>query len=418
MGYQNDNVAAGSSSSTRATRSSSRPAPQVDASPSLPEPQKLPEAPRGRGRPRNIAPKPAPQKSESPKKRGRPSKRKLTDENQGDDDVVVIESASTPAPRAMGKGKQSVVPAAFAPPHPAAPVVPPVVLQPFLLEQEPPQKQAKVAPSASGSSGAAPEKRAKLWRKQPPKTVSERIGRCLTQRMVVLDRQRVVENDIPQEIVKIAGSTGNVYTVHIKLVPICDCPDSSPTCKHILYVMMKVLKARSDLVYQAALLSSELREIFEKAPPIRSSGEGAGSSAQKPLDEDDCPICYCPFEENGREAVVYCKAQCGTNVHQSCFRQWASTRGEGAVTCVMCRQPWPGDSEPHEALAKGKVNSEGYVNVASELEVIIPPKSLRWLLSHLYAQITPHTTTRHIMAADSDEDIGSGYALPSPRDIK
>lgn len=33
----------------------------------------------------------------------------------------------------------------------------------------------------------------------------------------------------------------------------------------------------------------------------------------------------------------------------------------------MCRQPWQGDSDPQEALAKGKVGSEGYVNVASEL---------------------------------------------------
>ncbi|KAG0136737.1 hypothetical protein HOY82DRAFT_55986 [Tuber indicum] len=366
MGYQNDNIAVGSSPITRATRSSSRPAPQAEAFPSFSEPQKLPEVPGGRGRPRKIAPKPAPQKQEPPKKRGRPLKRKLVDENQDDDDVVVIESASTPAPKAMGKGKQDVVPIAFAPPHPAV-VAPPAVLQPFLLTQEPPQKQAKFAPSASKSSGAAPEKRAKLWRKQPPKAVSERISRCLTQRMVVLDRQRVMENDIPQEIVKIAGSTGNVYTVHIKQVPVCDCPDSSPTCKHILYVMMKVLKARSDLVYQAALLSSELREVFAKASPIHPSGESAGSSAQKPLDEDDCPICYCPFEKNGREVVVYCKAQCGTNIHQSCFRQWASTRGAGTVTCVMCRQPWQGDSDPHEALANGKVNSEGYVNVASEL---------------------------------------------------
>jgi len=224
MGYQNDDTAVGSSS-TRATRSNSRPPPQAEASSSLFEPQKLPEAPRGRGRPRKIAPKPAPQRQELPKKRGRPPKRKLMDENQGDDEVVVIESASTPAPKAMEKGKQSVVHTAFAHPHPAL-VAPPVVPQPVLLTQEPPQKQAKVAPSPSGSSGAAPEKRAKLWRKQPPKTVSERIGRCLTQRMVVLDRQRVVENDIPQEIVKIAGSTGNVYTVHIKQVPICDCPDS------------------------------------------------------------------------------------------------------------------------------------------------------------------------------------------------
>lgn len=95
---------------------------------------------------------------------------------------------------------------------------------------------------------------------------------------------------------------------------------------------------------------------------------------------------------------MYCKAQCGTNIHevhhlplrfsvlyyahfpykknvpsishsfpQACFNQWAATKGTGKVTCVMCRQPWQGDGNAHEALAKGYIGEEGYVNVGSQL---------------------------------------------------
>lgn len=52
---------------------------------------------------------------------------------------------------------------------------------------------------------------------------------------------------------------------------------------------------------------------------------------------------------------------------QACFNQWAATKGVGNATCVMCRQPWQGDGNAHEALAKGEVGDEGYVNVGSQL---------------------------------------------------
>jgi hypothetical protein len=164
-----------------------------------------------------------------------------------------------------------------------------------------------------------------------------------------------------------AGSTGNVYTVRIDRVPRCDCPDGQKngTCKHILYVMDKVLKAPQHLVYQAGLLTSELEEIFAKAP----RGDTAKIAGQKPLDADDCPICFCGFEKG--EQVVWCKAQCGSNIHTACFAQWKKTKGPDNVTCVMCRQPWQeGETEKvAEVLktGKGKVVEGGYVNVADEL---------------------------------------------------
>jgi hypothetical protein len=41
----------------------------------------------------------------------------------------------------------------------------------------------------------------------------------------------------------IAGTTGNIYTIKIALVPTCSCPDSSKgnQCKHIVYVSLCAL---------------------------------------------------------------------------------------------------------------------------------------------------------------------------------
>ena len=128
--------------------------------------------------------------------------------------------------------------------------------------------------------------------------------------------------------------------------------------------MSKVLKARDDLVYQAGLLSSELEYIFEHAPPPASSA----ASTRKPLEQDDCPICYSPFEPNDK--VVWCRAQCGTNFHEKCFAEWARTKGQNHVTCVMCREPWKEDeSVAREKVQRGeaKKGEDGYQNVAGEL---------------------------------------------------
>ena len=246
----------------------------------------------------------------------------------------------------------------------------------------------------------------------------------MSQRLIVLHRSGIASNGQygEQEIFKLAGSTGNVYTVRICTEPACDCPDSSNgrnTCKHILYVMVKVLKAPHQLSFQAGLLPSELRRIFRNAPaPARSgSGSGSGSSSsssssnggggakRKPVGADDCPICFSPIEApvEGRagggssEGVVWCRAVCGTNVHASCFRQWravaaAKTNNNSAgsvngdkVTCVMCRAPWidaDGDGVNVALVfagagaadvfrhAQALVRGEGYGNVASNSDAL------------------------------------------------
>ena len=179
---------------------------------------------------------------------------------------------------------------------------------------------------------------------------------------------------------ELTGSTGNIYSVVISRQPICSCPDGSKgnQCKHILYVMARVLRARYDLVYQLALLSSELQEVFATAPPIDACGDeeaaAGGRGNRKPV-EGDCPICFNEMETGG-EAIVWCKAACGQNIHKACFEMWAATKrrqaggGTPGVTCPYCRTTWEGDEDMVKKIKKeGRPNHEGYVNVADQLGI-------------------------------------------------
>jgi hypothetical protein len=122
------------------------------------------------------------------------------------------------------------------------------------------------------------------------------------------------------------------------------------------------LKAREDVAYQLALLSSELREVLKNAPPIPgvetdpTDAQGEQDGNRKPI-EGECPICYDDLEPR-KDAIVYCKASCGNNVHKDCMQKWISmTRGK--ATCPYCRATW--------AAEDGFEGKLGYVNVAGQL---------------------------------------------------
>lgn len=56
--------------------------------------------------------------------------------------------------------------------------------------------------------------------------------------MFVIDRTRGGTEEAPEETIDLAGSTGNIYSVHIGKLPTCTCPDNQKgnQCKHIIYV--------------------------------------------------------------------------------------------------------------------------------------------------------------------------------------
>lgn len=236
----------------------------------------------------------------------------------------------------------------------------------------PSKKKAKSSPKKSDTT----EKRLKRFRDHAPMNYLDRLHRAQTQRMFVIDRTPAGFIESSEEKVQLAGTTGNVYTVHICQTPSCNCPDAQKgnQCKHIIYVMHFVLKAPDHLQYQLALLSTELQEIFAAAPsPITSatSGETEDGVKRRPV-EGDCPICFTAFEPETEE-IVYCKAACGNNIHSDCFEQWARSQAGKEVKCVYCRSLWQGDEEKVMRIVKNKVsgqqrkNGEGYVNVGAEL---------------------------------------------------
>jgi hypothetical protein len=82
----------------------------------------------------------------------------------------------------------------------------------------------------------------------------------------------------------VLGSTGNVYSVNIGQVPSCDCPDfarSSDACKHVLFVMTRVLRLShsNPVIYQKALLQKELVGMLKTTHTKRSNNDHSNSAA-------------------------------------------------------------------------------------------------------------------------------------------
>ncbi|KAK3488458.1 hypothetical protein B0T13DRAFT_491236 [Neurospora crassa] len=250
-------------------------------------------------------------------------------------------------------------------------------------------KQVEVATTSKKSKKdelalVTDEKRLRRFRDKAPQAFAVIYERATTQRFFVLSRKRIpVWGSLEgfEEEVEIAGSTGNIYTVTIARQPTCTCPmgEKNEQCKHIIYVLARVLRAKYEYVYQLALLSCELEDIFSNAPPIvEGDGDslttGEGDKRRKPI-EGDCPICFNEMEVHKPEEIVWCRAACGQNVHKECFEMWAATKRKQAggskadVTCPYCRSVWEGDDDLIKMIKKGRPTSEGYVNVADQLGI-------------------------------------------------
>ncbi|KAG6196880.1 hypothetical protein E4U50_008061 [Claviceps purpurea] len=215
------------------------------------------------------------------------------------------------------------------------------------------------------------EKRRRRYRPRAPQAFHPVYARALSQRFYVLTRTRCDTDDCPGEVFELAGSTGNVYTVEIGRMPSCSCPHAlkGNQCKHIIYILARVLHAPLDLVYQLAFLSTELREIFAAAPNTGDNSSPLDSTrGQRKAIEDDCPICFSPFDAQSPESIVWCRAACGQNIHQECFEMWAKTKTGSQVTCPFCRSAWEGDPEMVLKVERSRGTiQEGYLNVAEQL---------------------------------------------------
>lgn len=275
-----------------------------------------------------------------------------------------------------------------------------------------PNPAAPVVAKAAKRAKEKPEKRLARYIASPSVATSQRITRAFQHRLYLIDKKLVGEdpNSPTACHFNVLGSTGNVYDVTLEQRPSCTCPDfpRSGLCKHILFVMLRVLKLdRLDpRVWQKALLTSELNELLEIAAVTdgvlasqsvrrrfqeiqRSSGKVEEETAAVPAKtvqreiSGDCPICYEGMEEGtgkAKEPVVFCRV-CGNNVHKDCFEKWSRSTSSsgGQTTCIYCRALW----SESDASKKGKFSSD-YVNLAGASETLasleeLYPESHRWI---------------------------------------
>ncbi|KAK0391808.1 hypothetical protein NLU13_1307 [Sarocladium strictum] len=252
-------------------------------------------------------------------------------------------------------------------------------------------RQSRKEPLAEGESPK--EKRLGYFRTACPQAFYDVYQRAMTQRFYVLERYRVGTPECPQEIVELTGSTGNIYHVHIAKQPKCTCPhaEKGNQCKHVVYVLAKVLNAPFELVYQLALLSTELQQIFENAPPISSPQESRTEDRNRKPIEGDCPICFGELDAEGGESVVWCRAACGQNMHRDCFGMWAKSK-VGDATCPFCRAVWEGDKDLVDTKKIDRRRGqweEGYVNIRDQLPGVTGVRD-----ESTYARWSPYAARR------------------------
>uniref|UniRef100_A0A0E0LCI6 SWIM-type domain-containing protein n=1 Tax=Oryza punctata TaxID=4537 RepID=A0A0E0LCI6_ORYPU len=193
----------------------------------------------------------------------------------------------------------------------------------------------------------------------------------------------------------VLGATGNVYTVTLATTPACTCPDPSVPCKHILFVLLRVLGLSLDeaCVWRQSLRPCQVarlvatptcgegtvmagpraRERFHqlwsaraaaaKAEQSRRRRDDQAAGASGRLDGAACPVCL--EDMSPAAAAMPLLLTCGTcrnSVHGECFARWKRSRGRRAATCVVCRARWRQPSREREK--EQYMNLSAYMNDA------------------------------------------------------
>ncbi|KAL6980097.1 hypothetical protein U1Q18_021746 [Sarracenia purpurea var. burkii] len=197
--------------------------------------------------------------------------------------------------------------------------------------------------------------------------VADRIIRAFGHRLRLLHRS---ESDF-----FVLGATGNVYTVALSETPSCTCPDRATPCKHILFVLIRVLGVSLDdaCIRRTNLRPCQLSRLLN-TPESPESLAGAvvrerfhqlfflarqQASSREPVVEIEdgatCPVCL--EELRAAENVVAC-GRCRNPIHEQCFLTWKKNNRRRSATCVICRARWRNSSSDQETY----LNLSAYVS--------------------------------------------------------
>jgi len=171
----------------------------------------------------------------------------------------------------------------------------------------------------------------------------ERLQRALEQRILLVDQELKSATEM---WFKVLGTSGTTYKVVVSEHQSCTCPDytrRNKKCKHIYFVLRRVLNASDTLVGKEQLTVDELKQLFSGPKIIPTATtmlqEQKGNEVERrPLDEE-CPVCYEPMDQK-KEDIIYCFTTCGYNMHLSCYKRWHNTSRHTTNQCPMCRTVW------------------------------------------------------------------------------
>ncbi|EEF45849.1 mitogen-activated protein kinase kinase kinase 1 [Ricinus communis] len=212
--------------------------------------------------------------------------------------------------------------------------------------------------------------------------VADRIFRALRHHLKLLHRS--------ESNFFILGATGNVYTVTLTTNPACTCPDRTTPCKHILFVLIRVLGVSlndtclrrrtlrpcrvshllSTPTSGEALASEGVRQRFhelffqvKKDSLLRPNNNNNNNNNMKIEDGTTCPICLDEIEKDGvdQRGAVAC-GTCKNVIHEECLKMWRKSRGRRGGNCVICRARWRdhrNDQERYLNLS-AYVSDDGY----------------------------------------------------------
>ncbi|XP_058780689.1 uncharacterized protein LOC131654775 [Vicia villosa] len=191
--------------------------------------------------------------------------------------------------------------------------------------------------------------------------ISDRIVRALRHRLRLLHRAG--------STFFIFGATGNVYTVTLSSTPTCTCPDRTTPCKHIIFVLIRVLGVSQNdaCVRRRNLRPCHLQRLLNMPTlpeavagfPLRQrfhqvffeGGSKKGKSNVEMEEGSTCPVC---LEEMGKEEKLVACGTCRNVIHEECLVRWKRSRGRRSASCVICRARW-----------RDRVEEDKYVNLSA-----------------------------------------------------
>jgi hypothetical protein len=178
----------------------------------------------------------------------------------------------------------------------------------------------------------------------------------------------------------LCGTTGNVYTVSIRDKPTCSCPDHVQRwnrCKHIFFILVRVMKVDSNNEDKLEYTENELKEMFNNIPDQIDVQSGVTADAKliskysnlrtdvdgtimkhKISADSRCPVCLDLFKDS-KEHTSHCKYGCGSVVHDECATMYNSHRiktGYSAI-CFVCQKNWMPDK------SSNSLNNDQYLNL-------------------------------------------------------